>query len=266
MFQIASASLLTWSISYLSTHLIKQGLNHQGRYWLKHTDQLCRGAMLGFVLAQVLPHNLAHFGTVITLLATTGILGMIHAVEKIYEYHCQTSLQQDKPWFNYILLAPHCIIEGFAAAPYFMGEQLSYIYISLFFWHKISELSMITVSTELHVNDKKQQRFIQQIFALLTPIAMLIGAYAQVDTYWLSDSAHAVLDLVNMSIFIHIALFCQFCRCKHNPGRNWHIHPHFLLACTGLYLLLTFMVPGATPCPHSHNHDHLHSHSHHHKH
>ena len=261
MYQIASASALTWTLSFLSSSFVSHTLDNQSNIWLKRADRLCRGAMLGLVLAEQLPHNITHFGSIMTLVATIGILSLIHTMETLYSYACTQSQACHKLWSNYILLAPHCIMEGFAAAPYFMAEHLDYTFICLFLWHKVSELSMITASTRLTITDATQRRIIQHTLILLTPLAMCLGAYIQSDLH-VSETTHTLFEIINMSIYIHIALFCPFCNCKKQGTHNVHVDRYFLLACSTLYLALTFLAPGAHPCPHAHKHTHGHESSH----
>ena len=119
MYQIAAASFLTWVVSYLSTTIIKNSIAKiKGTQWLKHGDQICRGGILGFVLTQVLPNVTAHFGISYTILALGSVLLLLSGIEKIYQHTCQQSNIQSSAVLSYLLLLPHCFLEGFAAAPY----------------------------------------------------------------------------------------------------------------------------------------------------
>ncbi len=263
MYQITTASLLTWTVSYLSSSLIKNSINSiSNTKWLKAGDQICRGGILSFVLTQVLPHNLEHFGVFYTAFASLCILTGLYGIEYSYQYTCKHSVMQNKAWFTYVLLIPHCILEGFAAAPYFIGEYFNPIYICLFFWHKISELAMITLSTELHLKKSREQYYIQQLFILLTPAAMLLGSYLHVDSQFISHDMHGILELINMNIFLHIALFCQFCSCKDEckEKSSMNIDKNFIAAFVIIGLIFLSMPTAHHHCTHSHSHAHCHKH------
>ena len=262
MYPITTASFFTWLISYLSTQLAKHSVhNIKNSPWIKIGDNVCRGGLLGFVLMELLPNCIDHLGIAPTLYGALIIWISLALIENIHKKTVCTLRTEKEAVLTYYLLLPHCILEGIVAAKYFTLQHFNIMYISLFLWHKISEMIAIAISTEINISDYKQQQLIQQVFILSTPCAMLLGALLQLEVLN-SCFTHSIIDLLNMSVLAHIALFCKFCNCNSNKKQMNQTNTQFMAALVSICVLLYFFPSGY----HAHHHiDHSHHH-HHHKH
>tara|TARA_A100001015_G_scaffold288706_1_gene359818 strand:- start:337 stop:1128 length:792 start_codon:yes stop_codon:yes gene_type:complete len=263
MFQIATASFFTWLISYSSTRLVRNTVHDlKDSPWLKLGDNVCRGGVLSFVLVELLPNCINHLGVTTTLYGALFIWTVLAVIETLHKKQVCNIREEEKTKLTYYLLLPHCILEGIAAAKYFTLQHFNIMYIALFLWHKISEMIAIAISTEVHIRNTKQQKLVQQIFILATPCAMLLGTYLQLEAFH-SCFTHNIVDLLNMCVLAHIALFCKFCNCDSNKNYKMvQINTQFIAALVSISILLHFFPSGY----HAHHHiDHSYHH-HHHKH
>lgn len=232
---IATTSIITWALSYLSAKLISKTITStKSEIILKHGDQICRGGILAYIITQLLPENIEHSGLIQTFVLTGAILATLNYIEHYYTTTCKKTTHTKKPWFNYVLLIPHCILEGFAITPHVISNNM--LIIGFFLWHKVSELSLITISTELHLDDKITQSRIQNLFILITPISMLVSTFIHFDTA-IPPFIDNIIHILEMSIFMHIALFCNFCSCKHEKNKTININAVFLTAFIVLTLI-----------------------------
>lgn len=270
---IGLASFLTLVISYSGSCLGNYIVRFLAlRSWVQIGEQVCRGGLFAYVILFLLPHTMETFGQVNTLVYLGLISSTLYCVEQLYYRACATTKLQQSPWHSYFLLLPHCIIEGVAAGPFFIGSRANYVIAGFFLWHKMSEMLLVSMSTALHIADPSVRRRIILALTASTPIAMLAGSVLQQSSLLESSlhSLHDYFDLLNMAVFIHIALFCNFCSCAHSSQKkkSFEINRYFVLTFLSIaFLQWTPLKPfGDCSLHHHHDHDHSqhnHDHSHH---
>ena len=268
MYQASILSAFTLTLSYasvLSAQRLSHYLSHSN--WLKWADQLMRGGIFAFVAGILLPECIEHFGWINSALALICMLACLYGLDVVYRSICRGSLAAQGPWYIYLLLLPHCCIEGFAIAPFLSQSPLNISLLGFFIGHKVIEISMIAVSTEAHALNSKTKLRLQSAFALSTPVCMLLGSYLQ-HSILASDLAHDVTLLVNTAVFAHLALFCQFSTCKHSKSEQKNtIQPGFMVSFVTVLSLFIFVQESSAHsigCQHAHHHHHSEVHHHHH--
>ena len=195
-----------------------------------------------------------------SLIGVGIFLSVLHGLDQLYKNICNESLLKNNPWCLYGMLLPHCCMEGFAVSPYLNEVNLNLSLLALFLLHKISELAMVSLSTEAHNMSDREKNSLLVAFIVTTPVCMLTGVFAQsyLDQY---PFIHDAALLISTAIFLHIALFCQFCSCEHKKSKDiLQIKPAFLITCIIIAGLLT--VAGASNLEHHHHHHHGHQHTH----
>ena len=224
--------------------------------WLTYVDQISRASILAFILTILLPECINHYSVLSAIIGISFILGLLQSLDLLYKKLCHQHDLQNSPWFLYILLVPHCCIEGVAISPYLMSPWNNISIISFFLIHKIVEISMIAISTKTHKMDRKTQKRIEKAFILTTPLCMILGSSitaltTQVETF------HAIAVLINTAVFTHLSLFCQFCSCDHNKTKeNGSLSWTFILTLSLTSLMLTSTQATPSPCQHVHHHQH----------
>ena len=141
---ILFTSLLTQQVSIKFNTLIS-------RSYLATADTIARGVLLAFGVCMLLPGTIAHFGTLMTVVYALVFFAFIFSLEGIFQIVCQIDIPH-KPWIFYALLLPHCIFEGFSAASLKLHSNMTLLL--AFLSHKISEISIVTLSSEIHLEKK----------------------------------------------------------------------------------------------------------------
>lgn len=251
----------TLSVS-LFARFITQYLSEQTQT-LRHSDQFSRGFLLGYALFSILPHAANDLGWLWFTFLFTSITVFIFSVEKIFKYLCKQEDMHSKPYLFYACLLPHCLLEGFSISN--LGAAGNSLILLGFMAHKISEISMVTLSTKIHLSNPRAQRLVQTLFILATPAMMLLHLLVRhrFNSTFFHDH-HAYVDLLNFVALVHLSLFCKLCDCKHMHKKSLFTPRFFMFA--GLLLSMLLFAFNSPTCSH-HSHDdakHAHHHSHHH--
>ncbi len=255
---VSVLTLVTSIVSIYTTKMLVRAISYE--HLLEAGDQITRGAILAYLLCVLLPECFNHLGLETSIIAIGLVLSAQHFFDIIYRNICNKSLLKNSPWYLYSMLLPHCCMEGFAISPYLNETSLNLSLLGFFLLHKISELAMISLSTEAHDMTKTEKNRIQFAFIITTPLCMITGVFAQ--TY-LDHIAviHDIALIASTAIFLHLALFCEFCSCKHKQNRGiLQITPAFLITCMVISGLLT--ISGTNNHDHHHHHQHSHQHTH----
>ena len=224
--------------------------------WITYVEQISRASILAFILTVLLPECINHYSVANAIIGISLILGLLQSLDLFYKKICHLNDLQNSPWFLYILLVPHCCIEGVAISPYLISPWNNISIISFFLIHKIVEICMIAISTKTHNMDIKTQNRIEKAFILTTPICMLLGGSitaltTQVETF------HAIAVLINTAVFAHLSLFCQFCSCEHDKNKeNGSLSWTFIITLSLTSFMLTTTQANPSPCQHAHHHHH----------
>jgi hypothetical protein len=255
---ISALTLIASIISVYSTKGLARVISYQ--HLLETGDQATRGAIMAFLLCVLFPECYSHLGLTTSLVGVGLFLSALHGFDLLYKNICNKSLLKSSPWYLYGLLLPHCCMEGFAISPYLNEISLNLSLLGFFLLHKISELAMVSLSTEAHNMTDKEKNSLLIAFIVITPLCMMTGVFAQsyLDQY---PIIHDTALLISTAIFLHLALFCQFCSCEHKKNKSiLQIKPTFLITCIVIAGLLS--LAGAGNVDHHHHHHHGHEHMH----
>ena len=260
MIQASAVSLLTLIVSAISVHSSTLFIRKVScTDLLEYGDQATRGAILAFLVCVLLPECYHHLGMTTTSVGITAILIVLNGFDSLFKNLCNKSLLKDSPWYLYSMLLPHCCIEGLAISPYLHDTSLNLSLVGFFLLHKITELAMIALSTEAHKMTNQEKKGILNVFIFSTPLCMIAGMLIQSYLDELSFLHDGSL-IMSAAIFLHLALFCQFCACEHKRKKPL-LQPIFFSAFIIITAILTSMGPS---CPNHHHHHHEHTHHQHH--
>ena len=250
-------SLIASQISQAFSEFLAKG------HWLKIGDHIARGILLGYAISILLPESLETFGLIYFLCLCFGFSLSIFVLEYGFQKACAHTILDHKPWFFYACLLPHCILEGFTITS--LQKAGSLFFLTMFLIHKTSEITVVTLSSQIHLKQVWQQRCVQWIFVLATPMAMITLLVMQSSTdlsQW--HTWHAFVDLLSLVALVHLALFCKLCHCTHahdakNSNQNLVLATSFLVSLI-IFYLMNHLMPS-----HEHiHHDAIHEAIHHH--
>ena len=256
---ISALTLIASVISVYSTKGLVRIISYQ--HLLETGDQATRGAIMAFLLCVLFPECYNHLGLVTSLVGVGTSLATLHGFDLLYQNICNKSLLKSSPWYLYGMLLPHCCMEGFAISPYLNDDSFNLSLLGFFLLHKISELAMIALSTEAHNMTNREKNSLLTAFIVTTPLCMMTGVFTQsyLDHY---PIIHDTALLISTAIFLHLALFCQFCSCEHKKNKSTlQIKPIFLISCIVVAGVLSIASSG-DPSHHHHHHGHGHQHTH----
>ena len=195
--------------------------------WMHHIDSFCDGMFIAIALTHLLPEIYEHSSTLSFIGSCFVILGTVMTI--------QFSIRKKSAHFKHIvtyLLFAHCLIEGMAVS--MVTDQSLQATLSMtILAHKVVEAFVFFNLISRQSWSQKSLYALLILFALLTPMGILVGGY-------LSHLPHSISIWVNTltcGTFLGISINCfliQPCNEHSHHGKVW--------VMAG-FLALTFLLP-----------------------